>query len=75
MYKAWYPHTGERPGLRDMTVRICPAGTFAAALRGGPTAPAAHHPGALAGAPPVAGLTGRWLVSGGLIVTAVSVPP
>ena len=55
VYKAWYPRTGQRPGLRSMTVQVATAGTFAAAL-------------------PPASLTGRWLVSGGLIVTAVSVP-
>src|SRR5215831_163952 len=54
VYKAWYPRTGQRPGLRSMTVQVAAAGTFAAAL-------------------PPASLTGRWLVSGGLIVTAVSV--
>jgi 4'-phosphopantetheinyl transferase EntD len=55
VYKAWYPRTGQRPGLRNMTVQISTAGAFTAAL-------------------PPASLTGRWLVSGGLIVTAVSVP-
>ena len=55
VYKAWYPRTGQRPGLRSMTVQVSATGTFAAAL------PSGH-------------LTGRWLVGGGLIVTAVSVP-
>jgi 4'-phosphopantetheinyl transferase EntD len=83
VYKAWYPHTGERPGPLGMTVRISQAGTFAAALLCGsvapapepPGSPAPPHPGASAAAPPVAHLAGRWLVSRGLILTAVSVPP
>jgi 4'-phosphopantetheinyl transferase EntD len=55
VYKAWYSRTGQRPGLRGMTVRLAAAGTFAAAR-------------------PAAGLTGRWLVRDGLVVTAVTVP-
>ena len=63
VYKAWYPHTGERPGPADLTVRIGQAGTFTATLpRGSAVPPGAH-------------LIGRWLVKGGLIVTAVSIPP
>jgi 4'-phosphopantetheinyl transferase EntD len=60
VYKAWYSRTGERPGLRVMTVQIRPAGTFAVVLPCGSTP---------------ARLTGRWLASDGLILTAVSVPP
>jgi len=63
VYKAWYPHTGERPGPRDITVRIGQAGTFAATLPRG------------SAVPPGARLIGRWLVRRGLIVTAVSIPP
>ena len=74
VYKAWFAHTGQSPGLRSMTVRISPAGTFAAAVPCGSVVPASPHPGAAAG-PPVTRLTGRWLVSSGLIVTAVSMPP
>lgn len=74
VYKAWYPHTGEHPGLRSMTVRICSAGTFVADLPRGYMASASGHPGG-SGGPPVARLTGRWLVGSGLIVTAVSIPP
>jgi 4'-phosphopantetheinyl transferase EntD len=55
VYKAWYQRTGQRPGLRSMTVHVVAPGTFAAAV-------------------PPARLTGRWLASSGLIVTAVSVP-
>jgi len=29
-YKAWYPYTGQRPGLRSATVQISAAGTFTA---------------------------------------------
>ena len=61
VYKAWYPHTGERPGPADITVRIGQAGTFTATLPRG------------CAAPPVARLTGRWLVRRGLIVTAVTI--
>ena len=61
VYKAWYPHTGERPGPADLTVRIGQAGTFTATLPRG------------CAAPPVARLTGRWLVRRGLIVTAVTI--
>jgi enterobactin synthetase component D / holo-[acyl-carrier protein] synthase len=75
VYKAWYPHTGQRPSLRSMTVRICPAGTFAADLPCGYVAPASGHPSGSGGGPPGARLTGRWLVGNGLIVTAVSMPP
>jgi 4'-phosphopantetheinyl transferase EntD len=32
VYKAWYPHTGRRPALRDITVQVSAAGTFTAAL-------------------------------------------
>jgi 4'-phosphopantetheinyl transferase EntD len=32
VYKAWYSRTGQRPGLRSMTVQVAAAGTFAAAL-------------------------------------------
>jgi 4'-phosphopantetheinyl transferase EntD len=74
VYKAWHTRTGERPGLLGMTVQICPAGTFAADLPRGSATSASPHPGASAAGPPVARLTGRWLVSSGLIVTAVGNP-
>ena len=74
VYKAWFAHTGQSPGPRSMTVRISPAGTFAAAVPCGFVVPASGHPGASAAGPPAARLTGRWLVSSGLIVTAVSMP-
>jgi 4'-phosphopantetheinyl transferase EntD len=63
VYKAWYPHTGERPGPRDITVRIGQEGTFTAILPRGSAVPPGTH------------LIGRWLVRRGLIVTAVSIPP
>jgi len=63
VYKAWYPYTGDRPGPRDLTVRIGQAGTFAATLPRG------------SAVPPGARLIGRWLVRRGLIVTEVSIPP
>jgi enterobactin synthetase component D / holo-[acyl-carrier protein] synthase len=74
VYKAWYTRTGERPALRGITVRICAAGTFRADLPRGTDAPVAPDPAAAAAGPPVARLGGRWLVSSGLIVTAVGIP-
>lgn len=75
VYKAWYPHTGQRPGLRSVTIQISTAGTFAAVLPGAFwAAPFPGDSAASSGAPPRARLTGRWLVSRGLIVTAVVVP-
>ena len=74
-YKAWYTRTGERPGLRSMTVRICAAGTFAADLPCGTEAPVTPDRDAAARGPLVTRLTGQWLVSSGLIVTAVGIPP
>jgi len=75
VYKAWYSRTGQRPGLRGVTVRIDPGGTFAAVLPCGSAAPASSgQRGASGGGPPVARLTGRWLAGAGLIVTMVSMP-
>lgn len=90
VYKAWYPHAGECPGLRSITIRISAGGTFAAALPraaratasgdpgasadGPPVAPASGDPGASADGPPIARLTGRWKISSGLIVTAAGMP-
>src|SRR5215813_7735405 len=76
VYKAWYVYTGRRPVLQSVTIQISAAGTFAAGLphdRG--AAPGSGRPAAArAAAPPPARLTGRWLVGGGLIVTALTVP-
>ncbi|MEW1838826.1 4'-phosphopantetheinyl transferase superfamily protein [Nonomuraea angiospora] len=67
IYKAWYPLTGHWLGFLDATVTFSsPAasealGTFAAEI-------ADHGPGR------PARFEGRWLVSRGLILTAIAVP-
>jgi len=75
VYKAWYPHTGQRPALRSMAVQVSAAGTFAAVLpRTLRSAPISGHSAGSAADGPPARLAGRWLVAGGLIVTAVGMP-
>ncbi|MEV4576727.1 4'-phosphopantetheinyl transferase superfamily protein [Nonomuraea jabiensis] len=68
IYKAWYPLTGHWLGFLDATVTFATSpppltgsGTFAAEI-------SVHGPGW------PARFEGRWLVSGGLIVTAIAVP-
>ncbi len=61
-YKAWYPLTGRWLGFADARIGIDPAGTFTATF--------------LVAPPQVAGrtltrLTGRWLVSQSLVLTAI----
>ncbi|QES52809.1 4'-phosphopantetheinyl transferase [Streptomyces venezuelae] len=61
VYKAWFPATGRFLGFRQARVRFdAPAGTFSAEVPGAPAVPAR--------------LTGRWRVSGGVLVTALAVP-
>jgi len=66
VYKAWFPLTRRWLGFEDASVTIDPEkGTFTARL--------------LVNGPhvndtPLAGFTGRWLVDGGLIITAIAVP-
>lgn len=65
VYKAWYPLTGRWLGFLDATVTFTPPltgfGTFAAEIAvQGPGRPARFE--------------GRWLVRGGLILTAIAVP-
>jgi 4'-phosphopantetheinyl transferase EntD len=64
VYKAWYPLTARWLGFEDASVDIDPvAGTFTAALLvAGPVVNGAE----------VTGFTGRWLVSNGLITTAIA---
>ncbi|WFE39417.1 4'-phosphopantetheinyl transferase superfamily protein [Micromonospora sp. WMMD998] len=66
VYKAWYPLTGRWLGFEDAALTIAPGGRFAARIL---------VDGARAdGGPPLRVLDGRWLVAGGLVVTAVVVP-
>ncbi len=66
VYKAWFPLTRRWLGFEDASVTIDPEkGTFTARL--------------LVDVPhvndiPPTGFTGRWLVDGGLIITAIAVP-
>jgi len=66
VYKAWFPLTQRWLGFEDASVTIDPEkGTFTARLLvAGP-----HFNGV-----PLTGFTGRWLVCGGLIITAIAVP-
>jgi 4'-phosphopantetheinyl transferase EntD len=70
VYKAWFPITGRWLGFEEADVTIHPDdGGFEARLLAAP----AHTPVPAAG-PPLTGFTGRWLVSRGLIATAIVVP-
>ena len=62
VYKAWFPLTGRWLGFDDADVTITPAGTFTARLLTEPQPPC------------TASFGGRWLASGGLILTAIAVP-
>jgi 4'-phosphopantetheinyl transferase EntD len=73
-YKAWHTYNGHSPGLRSMTIRIYPDGTFAAAVPRVLARSASGRPVVAVGGQSAVRLTGRWLASSGLIVTAVSVP-
>ncbi|MDF5757181.1 4'-phosphopantetheinyl transferase superfamily protein [Spongiactinospora sp. TRM90649] len=66
VYKVWFPLTGRWLGFEDAEVSVSPlAGTFEARLlRGGPRVDG-HE---------LTGLTGRWLVKNGLLLTAIVVP-
>lgn len=64
--KLWYPLTGQWPGLRAAVIGLATTGTFTVCLPG---------PGPGAGDRPATQLTGRWLASGGLIVTAIAWTP
>jgi 4'-phosphopantetheinyl transferase EntD len=65
VYKAWFPLTRRWLGFEDASVTIDPEkGTFTARLLvNGP------HANDI----PLAGFTGRWMVDGGLIITAIAV--
>ena len=66
VYKAWFPLTGRWLGFEEACVDFDPAsGTFTAQLL---------VPGPVVNGGHLTGFTGRWLVSGGLIVTAIVIP-
>lgn len=68
VYKAWFPVTRRWLGLEDARVAIdVDAGTFAATLL--------VDGARLDGGAPLQGLTGRFCLRGGLIVTAVAAGP
>jgi 4'-phosphopantetheinyl transferase EntD len=66
VYKAWFPLTQRWLGFEDASVTIEPEkGTFTARLLvNGPRV----------NDEPLTGFAGRWLVDGGLIITAIAVP-
>jgi enterobactin synthetase component D / holo-[acyl-carrier protein] synthase len=61
VYKAWFPLTGRWLGFEDADVTIETDGTFTARLL-------------TEARPPRASFAGRWLVRGGLVLTAITVP-
>jgi 4'-phosphopantetheinyl transferase EntD len=64
VYKAWFPLTGRWLGFEDASVDIDPGGTFTARLLvAGPVVNGAT----------VTSFAGRWLVSEGLIATAIAI--
>jgi 4'-phosphopantetheinyl transferase EntD len=62
VYKAWFPLTGRWLGFEDAEMTITLDGTFTARLLAEPAPPS------------TASFAGRWLASGGLILTAIAVP-
>ena len=64
-YKAWFPLTGRFLDYGDVRVRLRPRGSFTAWLL---------VPPAAIGNEVLDRLDGRWLVSDGLVLTAVAVP-
>jgi enterobactin synthetase component D / holo-[acyl-carrier protein] synthase len=66
VYKAWFPLTQRWLGFEDASVTIDPEkGMFTARLL---------VDGPYVNDEPLTGFTGRWLVDGGLIITAIAVP-
>ncbi|MEV4319014.1 4'-phosphopantetheinyl transferase superfamily protein [Actinocrispum sp. NPDC049592] len=65
VYKAWYPLTHKWLGFEEASVTLDPAGTFDARLL---------VPGPVIAGEQVSGFTGRWIVSDGLVITAIVVP-
>ena len=62
VYKAWFPLTGRWLGFEDADVTITPDGTFSARVLAEPQPPCTTS------------FAGRWLATGGLILTAIAVP-
>jgi 4'-phosphopantetheinyl transferase EntD len=66
VYKAWFPLTSRWLGFEEACIDFDPAGqSFSARLL---------VPGPVVNGQPLTGFTGRWLVSEGLIVTAIVIP-
>ena len=66
VYKAWFPLTRRWLGFEEADITLnAEEGTFEARLL------VADH---VAAGAPLAGFTGRWLISDGLILTAIAVP-
>ncbi|MCD0451733.1 4'-phosphopantetheinyl transferase superfamily protein [Actinocorallia sp. API 0066] len=64
VYKAWFPLTGRWLGFEEASLRFDPAGTFTARLL---------VPGPVVSGRVLDSFTGRWLVDGGLVLSAVVV--
>jgi len=65
VYKAWFPLTGRWLGFEDAELVPAADGTFHAALR---------VPGPVVDGVAIASFDGRWIVRGGLVITAIAVP-
>ena len=65
VYKAWFPLTGRWLGFEDAELVPAADGTFRAALR---------VPGPVVDGVAIAFFDGRWIVRGGLVITAIAVP-
>jgi 4'-phosphopantetheinyl transferase EntD len=65
VYKAWFPLTGRWLGFEDAELVPAADGTFRAALR---------VPGPVVDGVAIASFDGRWIVRGGLVITAIAVP-
>jgi 4'-phosphopantetheinyl transferase EntD len=66
VYKAWYPLARRWLGFDGAAVTLHPNGTFVARLL---------VDGTIADGRRLASFEGRWLAAGGLVMTAVTVPP
>lgn len=64
VYKAWFPLTRRWLDFAEADITIDPAGTFVARLL---------VPGPVLGGVPITAFTGRFLVDGGLVMTAIAV--